>query len=167
MGRETEEADWEQCLTHGEAIIDSDFEEAVTFWCDALESVPEEDFDTLYLRILDSMERSFVQQAWKTTAEMDFYELDKLAVLVRIYSPDTYEMLPELISRLQKHIDDMQRFDYVSKMLDMTLLFARTHFCVETYLDSFSDVYGSIISFCDDALSRKDTSANTIKTKST
>lgn len=156
MGRGTEKTDWEKLLECGETVIDDDFEDAASRWCEALESVPEEDFDTLYLRILDSMERSFVQQAWKTTSEMDFYGLDELAMVVRIYSPDTYELLPELITRIQKHIGDMLRFDYVSEMLDMALLFARTHFCVETYLDSFSEVCGSIVSFCDDVLSRKD-----------
>lgn len=141
---------------YGEANIDGDFEEAVSYWCDALESVPEDDFDRLYLRILDCMERSFVQQAWKTTEHMDFCGLEELAEMVRIYSPDTYELLPDLIARMQKHLGDMQRFDYVCEMTDMTLLFARMHFCVETYLDSFSEVCGSMISFCDDALSRKD-----------
>lgn len=157
MGLKAGETDWEQCVLHGEAVIDGDFEEAVSYWCDALESVPEEDFDTLYLRILDSMERSFVQQAWKTTDGMDFCGLEELATMVRIYSPDTYELLPELISRIRKHISDMQRFDYVSEMLDMALLFARMHFCVETYLDSFSEMCESTIALCDDALGRKDT----------
>ncbi|NCU27188.1 hypothetical protein EOM86_10795 [Candidatus Nomurabacteria bacterium] len=75
---------------------------------------------------------------------------------MRIYSPDTYELLPELITRMRKHLGDMQRFDYVSEMLDMALLFTRMHFCVKTYLDSFSEACGSMISFCDDTLSRKD-----------
>ncbi len=157
MNRRTDETDWEQCLAYGEATIDGDFEEAALYWCEALENVPEKDFDTFYLRILESMERSFVQQAWKTTNGMDFSGLDELALMVRIYSPDTYELIPELISRIRKHLDDMQRFDYVSELLDMTLLFARTHFCVETYLDSYSEVCRSMISFCEDALSRKDT----------
>ena len=87
---------------------------------------------------------------------MDFYGLDELAVTISIYSPDMYKLFPELISRIRKHIGDMQHFDYVSEILDMALLFARTHFCVETYPDSFSEVCRSIVSFCDEALSRKD-----------
>jgi len=63
IGQEAEETDWEQCLIYGKVKIDGDFEEAVSYWCDALESIPEENFDRLYLRILDCMERSFVQQA--------------------------------------------------------------------------------------------------------
>ena len=91
------------CVTYGEAIIDGDFEEGVSNWRDAMESVPEEDFETLYLRILDSVERSFVQQAWKVAAGMNSYKLDELATMVRIYSNDTYELLPEPNSRTQKH----------------------------------------------------------------
>lgn len=156
MDRETDISDWEELLSDGENIIDYDFTEAAEYWCDALDEVPEEHFDEAYRRILDSMENSFVHRTWKSAEGINIDGMDELAFVVSICSPDRYELMPELVKRLEKHLGDMKRFDYVSELLDLAVLFSRVTFDVDTYLDSYSDMCKLIIGFCDNILEMKD-----------
>jgi hypothetical protein len=78
----------------------------VTDWCDAIENVPENSFDDLYDKILNSIEEYIVNAGWKLTDEQYYDGIEELAVMARIYSPDTYEILPELVKRLASHLND-------------------------------------------------------------
>lgn len=142
-------SNWEHNFKRGRSAIGKDFSQSVTDWCDAIESVPENSFDDLYDKILNSIEEYIVNAGWKLTDEQYYDGIEELAVMARIYSPDTYEILPELVKRLASHLNDKDDPEYIKGLGVIAIIIAEKHFYASTYLDSYSAMCKEIVWICD------------------
>ncbi len=131
-------------------MIGKDFSRACAEWSDAIDDVPSEEFDLLYFDILDVLEKHFIEMGKKNTFKLDYQALEQLATMAMICSPDRYELLFELVKRIRFHIGDVKSFEYVHIMCACSIEFARVHFVVDTYLDSYSSMCKEVVGVCDD-----------------
>ncbi len=150
MGLLTNASGWKREFKKGRSLIGKDFSRACAEWSDAIDDVPSEEFDLLYFDILDVLEKHFIEMGKKNTFKLDYQALEQLATMAMICSPDRYELLFELVKRIRFHIGDVKSFEYVHIMCACSIEFARVHFVVDTYLDSYSSMCKEVVGVCDD-----------------
>lgn len=138
----------ERYFKKGRSAVANDFSRAFRNWCDAPENIPEEEFDGMYLDMITILEKYVLEIGWKNIFTEDYRGISELATMVKIYSLDRYELLPELVRRIGS-LGDVKNFEHVNCLCTFSIEFAKKHFVINTYLDSYSNMCIEIMRMCD------------------